>query len=947
MRFCGACSAALAPAVSRRRDGELRLLTIVFCDLVGSTERSTQLDPEDLRNLIRHYQQACHDAVERLGGRIVNFIGDGVLAAFGAPLAREDSTRRAVDAALDMVAATSQLTWPDGHSLAARAAVHTGSVVVSQMGSGVARVELDLTGEAANTAARLQGRAPPGGVLISAAAAQAVWGHFTLEPVGELDLKGLAEPLSAYEVRGHTGAVDRLSARVVTGLAPFVGRAHELEVVVERAVEADAGSPQTVVIVGEAGIGKSRLLREAQGRSPLAGARTIVLRGEQDRTSTPFGPFLSLLDQLADEPPAAIDAPVELVEVFEPNTGGETADQRRRRTIAILQDWICEQAHHQLVALVVEDLHWVDPSTLEVISALQEVTAEVRLAVLATARPTWVSTWPPSADVTIVTLDPLDQDAIGGLLASLGVQDLAPVRRLVDRAEGVPLYLEEIAGLAGRGEAVDPDQVPLTIAELLSARLEATGDSGLASDCSVLGTDIDSNVAATVLELDHDQLRARLDQLVAGGIMRHHEGRGYGFRHGLLRDAAYSMLLRSDRTRLHAAAAEALDQLDPDSRREEIARHWEGAGRSREATAAWQRAGELATDRSAFVEAGSYYEAARRTLLMLPDGPDRLSQELLLLLHATTISFRLSGGAAPETLALNAQLEQLSDQARSATDIAPGVRLMVISTMHLYYSAKPDYRRAAELNPDLEPFITRGGIAAALAVWMRGTTRVMMGDDARAEADLLYALEIYDPTRKQIGQPDLAVVSAALLAVLATGRGQSERADEWLRAAFDYLALHDDPFHRGWLTLTAAKVMARRGDRALALTFADEALEVALAHGFEQIEPQARGLQAWASSLQPNHDLFETLLTVLRDMATSGSRSDSSMQLLLLTQSLAAAGRRAEAEDAYASLLAFCEETSEWMYRREITALGEQLGAQGPAPDPAPPPDPTPTMQPS
>ncbi len=446
MQFCGSCSAALAPVPSRHRDGELRLLTIVFCDLVGSTERSTELDPEDLRNLIRRYQQACDDAVDRLGGRIVNFIGDGVLASFGAPLAREDSTRRAVDAALDMVTATGQLTWPDGHPLAARAAVHTGSVVVSQMGSGAAHVGLDLTGEAANTAARLQDRAAPGGVLISAAAAQAVWGHFTLEPVGELDLKGLPEPLSAYEVRGHTGAVDRLSARVVTGLAPFVGRGHELEAVVERAVAADAGSPQTVVIVGEAGIGKSRLLREAQGRSPLADARTIVLRGEQDRTSTPFGPFISLLDHLADEP-RAITPPVELVEVFEPNTGGETADQRRRRTITILQDWICEQARHQLVALVVEDLHWVDPSTLEVIAALQETDADARLAVLATARPTWVSTWPPSADVTIVNLDPLDDDAIASLLASLGVQNLAPVRRLVDRAEGVPLYLEEIASL--------------------------------------------------------------------------------------------------------------------------------------------------------------------------------------------------------------------------------------------------------------------------------------------------------------------------------------------------------------------------------------------------------------------------------------------------------------------------------------------------------------------
>ena len=927
MAFCGSCSAALTPATGRRHDGELRLLTIVFCDLVGSTERSTQLDPEDLRDLIRRYQHTCHDAVEHVGGRIVNFIGDGVLAAFGAPLAREDSTRRAVDAALDMVAATGQLTWPDGYPLAARAAVHTGSVVVSQMGRGRASVELDLTGEAANTAARLQGQARPGGVIVSAAAAQAVWGHFRLEPVGEFVLKGLSEPMAAYEVLGHTGAVDRLSAHVVTGLAPFVGRRPELDQVIDRAEAAAAGSTQTVVIVGEAGIGKSRLLREARGRSPLAEARTIVLRGEQDRTSTPFGPFISLLDHLADEGGTEPSAPSTLAEVLGSNSGGETADQRRRRTISVLCDWIDTQAQHQLVALVIEDLHWVDPSTLEVIAALQESEAGARLAVLATARPTWVSTWPSSPHTTIVALEPLDDDAITGLLESLGLEDLAPVRRLVDRAEGVPLYLEEIAALARRGEALHPGQVPLTIAELLSARLEATGDSGLASDCSVLGTDIDSDVAATVLELEPDELRARLNELVEGGIMRHHEGRGYGFRHGLLRDAAYSMLLRSDRTRLHTTAAETLDRLHPDARREEVARHWESAGRPREATAAWQRAGELATDRSAFVEAGSYYDAARRTLMLLPDGPDRLGQELLLLLHATTISFRLSGGGAPQTVALNAQLEQLSDQARADADIDPGLRLMVISAMHLYYSAKPDYLRAAALAPDLDPYIARGGISGALAIWMRGMTRVMLGDDDRAEADLLYALEIYDPARKQFGQPDIAVVAAALLASVATGRGQADRADEWLRAAFDFLALNDDPFHRGWLNMTAAKVMARRGDRALALTFATEARDVALAHGFEQIEPQARGIQAWASATVPDHDLFEVLLTVLHDMATSGSRSDSSLQLLLLTQSLHDAGRQDEAADAYASLMAFCDETGEWMYRREITALGDQVAA--------------------
>ena len=613
MQFCGSCSAALAAVANRHRDGELRLLTIVFCDLVGSTERSTRARPRRPTQphpplsaglprrgrAPRRSHRQLHR--RRRPGRLRHALGPrGLHPACGRCRPGHGGGHRPTHLARRPSAGRPRRRahrfgrgQPDGQR----------SRPLSSWTS---------PGEAANTAARLQSQAAPGGVLISAAAAQAVWGHFTLEPVGELDLKGLPEPLSAYEVRGHTGAVDRLSARVVTGLAPFVGRDHELEAVVERAVAADAGSPQTVVIVGEAGIGKSRLLREAQGRwhpwpapapSSCAASRTAPARPSVPSSRcwttwptsrAPPSPRQWSWSRCSNPTPAA-----------RPPTSAAVAPSPSSRTGSASRPAISWWPWWWRTSTGSTRRRWRSspPS--------RRPTADARLAVLATARPTWLSTWPPSADVTIVTLDPLDDDAIGDLLASLGVPDLARVRRLVDRAEGVPLYLEEIAGLAGRGEAVDPGQVPLTIAELLSARLEATGDSGLASDCSVLGTDIDSNVAATVLELDHDQLCARLDELVAGGIMRHHEGRGYGFRHGLLRDAAYSMLLRSDRTRLHAAAAEALDQLDPDGRREEIARHWEGAGRPREATVAWQRAGELATDRSAFVEAGSYYEAAR------------------------------------------------------------------------------------------------------------------------------------------------------------------------------------------------------------------------------------------------------------------------------------------------------------------------------------------------
>jgi class 3 adenylate cyclase len=934
MRFCGSCSAPLEPELAPRHDGELRLLTIVFCDLVGSTGRSTRLDPEDLRDAIRRYQDACYEAVEHLGGRIVNYLGDGVLAAFGAPMAREDSARRAVDAALDMVAATGTLLAPDGQPLAARAGVHTGTVVVGLMGRGSAAVALDIIGEAANTAARLQVHAPPGGVTISAAVAQAVSGHFELRSVGELTLAGLDGPVSAFDVLGRTGAVDRLSARAVTGLAPFVGRESELAQLVDSAGAAAQGSPRTVVVVGEAGIGKSRLVREARHLPPLEGALTILLRGDQDRSRTPFAPVASMIERVREHPATEPPVPSELPDLLGPSPGGEMADQRRKRTIAFLRDWIAEQARTQLVAVVVEDLQWIDPSTLEVIAALHDIPADSKLMVLATARPTWVSTWPPSDRLTVLPLEPLGEGAIGDLLSSLGVEELAPVRRLIDRAEGVPLYLEEIAALAARGEGIEGEQLPITIAELLSARLEAAGDRELASDCSVLGLGVEPAIAATMLSIDQDELTTRLDRLVEGGIMRHRRGWGYTFRHGLLRDAAYNMLLRSDRNRLHVAAAETLEAFDRDGRCEEIARHWERADRPSLACAAWEHAGELAMRRNAFVEAGAFYESARRALRQLPDGPDRLTRELTVVLHATTISFRLSGGGAPATVALSEELEQIQAHARADTGLDPATRLMVLATMHLHYSSRPAYDRAAETAAELEPFIAMEGIVAALAVWLRANTRLMRGEDEGAEADFTRALELYDPHRKPFGQADIAVVSAASLAGVATGRGQMELADQWLKTAFDYLALHDEPFHRGWLTLHAAKLKTRRNLRPAALAYATEAHDLALAHGFEQIEPQARGIRAWASTSQPDDEVFATLRAAIDDMAASGSRSDSSLQWLLLARSLHEVGRAAEAEDAFRSLLAFCEETGEWIYRSEITTLGLRLGDVGSTPPP-------------
>lgn len=926
MRFCGECGSALDVAPGSRHDGELRLLSIVFCDLVGSTQWSTQLDPEDLRNMMRRYHRACSEAVNALGGRVIQFVGDGVLATFGAPPVLEDSTRRAVEAALEMVSVTAHLDAPDGRPLAARAAVHTGFVVLSQMGGGGA-VRLDLIGEAANAAARLQGYAPIGGVLVSDAVAQAVAGRFELRPVGDLELRGIDIPMAAYEVLGRTTAVDALSARAVAGLSPFIGREIERDLLLRRCLDADLGQPQIAVVVGEAGIGKSRLVREVRHAPQLENARTLVLRGEQDRASTPFGPFVTLVNSPAVDAPSV---PEGLVELLGAPTAPESADRRRARTIEALHRWITGLAQSDLLLLLVEDLHWVDPSTIEVITSLHLQSSDARLAVLATARPPWSSPWSEIDGLTVLPLDRLDDGAISALLDALGVADLAPIRQLVGRAEGVPLYLEEIAALATRETSLAAGQVPITIAELMSSRLETTGDGALASDCSVLGRDIDLDVAARVLAIDVAELQRRLEHFVRCGIMRNrHGGRGYSFRHGLLRDAAYSMLLRSDRHRLHAAAARVLAELDEDARSEEVAHHLEAAGDLELAWRAWERAAAYAAGRNAFVEAGAFYASALETLQALPDTPERVVNELLVAMAATTVSYRVNGGGAPETVALSALSERLASAAIAGRELDRNVRLGLLITMHAYYFSRPDYARAADLAGELEALRESGGTGAVFATWIAGMFALMTGDNDAAERGFLACLEAYEPRRRQLGQPDVGVVSAAYLAHVAVARGDDRAADDWLRSAFDYLALHDEPFHRAWLTLCAAKVHARRGDRGPTAALAGEAHDLSVTYGFEQVEPQARALVAWASSGEPDDEVFEALRAAVRDMEASGSRADCSLELLLLARSLLEAGRIEEARSAHRGLVDYCETTSEWVYRREIAELGRSLTDAG------------------
>ncbi|MDH4143989.1 MAG: AAA family ATPase, partial [Acidimicrobiia bacterium] len=640
-------------------DGHLRRLTIVFCDLVGSTELSARLDPEDLRDTIRRYQSVCHEVIDQAGGRICNYLGDGILAYFGAPVPLEDAGRRAVDAALAMVAATGRLTTGDGYPLAARASLHTGPVVLSSMGSGDAGLDLDVIGEAVNLAARLESHAEAGSIVISEVTARLVAGFFDIEEIGPLSLKGVAEPMSAYRVTGQTGIVSRLDARAVCGLSPFVGRRAELEALVEHCADPGADTGKAVLVTGESGVGKSRLVRELLHAPALQTAATLFLQAQPELSATPFAPLRHSIaagagDIDALHPPAAI---TDLLAAE--GTGRrlfETAERRRARIVTEVVDWLREEAARRPVVVVADDLQWFDASTMELVDELvSSGLAAVGPSVVATARPGTEPSW-PKPSMFRVDLQPLDDTAATDLVGAVSPAARTEVAEILARAEGIPLYLEEIAAAVDRTEPGD-HALPATIAELLSARLDVGGEGTLVRNCSVIGRRLPLDLLAEVFGIESDALDTRLGRLVSSGVLRVDGDGTYAFRHLLLQEAAYDSLLRSDRRRLHTAVADALDPRseggavsDAAGPPETLARHLEAAELYDRAWRAWRDAADHATARGASIEALQAYDAGLRTLARTTTDDSRLRREVRLTLAAAHASFRVNGAGSVDTV---------------------------------------------------------------------------------------------------------------------------------------------------------------------------------------------------------------------------------------------------------------------------------------------------------
>jgi class 3 adenylate cyclase/DNA-binding winged helix-turn-helix (wHTH) protein/tetratricopeptide (TPR) repeat protein len=824
---------------SCRRTGEAerRQITVLFCDLAGSTALSSRLDPEDLRDVLAAYQRRVAGVVGRWAGCVANRMGDGVLAYFGHPEAHEDDAERATRAGLELVDAVGGLEPRDGSPLRVRVGIATGPVVIGDVaGSGDGR-ERVAVGETPNLAARLQAVAEPGAVVVSSSTRRLVAGLFDFADLGAREAEGSAAPVRAWRALGPSRAADRFEARHAGARpTPLVGREEELALLLGRWGRALGGEGQAVLLAGEPGIGKSRLVRALRDRLGGTAHVSLSCQCSPHHTDTALRPVVGQLERAAGLLPGeAAGAKLAKLEsllgqadvdvaaaapLFADLLGVQdcgryppldlTPRRRREELFRALLDQLAGLAAKRPVLQVFEDVHWSDPTTAELLGLVVERVRDLPVLVLATSRPGSAPPWAGHAHATLLTVGRLGGREAAAMVDRVAGRRLPAglVAQIAAKADGVPLFVEELAraalertGPAPAGPAGAPPPapaVPATLQDSLMARLDrAPAAREVAQVAAVIGREFRHDLLAAVARVTGDRLEDALARLADAGLVFR---RGvppavrYAFKHALVRDAAYGTLLKGKRRELHARVARALEERFPGTAEKEpelLAHHCARAGLADRAATYHLLAGQRAIARSALAEAVSQLGAGLYALSGIPDGPGRRRRELDLQLALATALIAAKGYAAAETGRTLARARGLCRE-----EDGPHQLFAVLNGQVLLHSQRGEPRATHEVAAEmLERARREGGDPAllvpahramGLASWHLGRFGAMRehaervlalcGPEGHRSAAWLY------PADLRIGA--LAHLCVALF-VLGHPDQASARVREMLRAARD------------------------------------------------------------------------------------------------------------------------------------------------------------------
>ena len=874
-------------------DGERRQLTVMFCDLVGSTALSEKLDPEELHHMIRTYQHTCAAIITRYESHIAQYLGDGLLVYFGYPAAHEDDARRAVQSGLEILDQLPGLQL--AHPLQARIGIHTGHVVVGEVGGGEKTEHLAL-GDTPNIAARVQGKAEPNTVAISAATYRLVQGFFICQDLGSQHLKGLSYPLTLYHVQGEGDAQNRFDVSLQKGLTPLVGREEETELLQRRWERAKAGAGQVVLLSGEAGIGKSRLVQVLRERSADEAQFSVVWRCSPFYQNSALYPVIDRFQRLCQfTPEDSADAKLQKLTAFLTPTGIDNQEtialfatlfslplpddrpaillnphKLKEKTLQALVTWLQQTAAAQPVCLEIEDLHWADPSTLELLGLIIDHAPTLRLLVLLTFRPEFTPPWPAQAHMLSLQLSRMTQHDIHTMVEQVAGKQLPPelLGQLVTSTDGVPLYIEEMtknlleSGLLTETDGhyavigtLPPLAIPASLQDSFASRLDRLAPvRELAQIGAVLGREFSYGLLQAVSQIDERTLQEGLSQLETAEILYR---RGvppdatYFFKHALLQEAAYQSILKSKRQRWHMQTAQRLETSFPEIlavHPELVGHHFTEASLHEQAIPYWQHAGERAAQRSAYTEARRHLTTGLHCLKALPETPERDAQELSLLVTLGVPLVATQGYGVPEVEQLYSRARALCEQMGETPQLLP-----VLHGLRVFYLIRGELKTALALSLRILRLADRDQAFLQVAHGVVAETHFYLANGKEAEQHLSAGTRLYVPEQHRSGGflwLDTGVACLMYDAIAKWWRGFSDQA---LRQCADGMRLAHALDHENTLAFAlclATWLHALRRDIPACQAAATEAIALATEHGLPNWLYYATIFRGWTLAME-------------------------------------------------------------------------------------------------
>lgn len=881
-------------------NAERRQLTVMFCDLADSTELSQRLDPEDLREVNRGYQDACKRAIERYEGYVARYMGDGVLAYFGYPQAHEDDAERAIHAGLRVVDAMTGLNETVGHgqsiALRVRVGIATGPVVVGDLIGEGASQESAVVGETPNLAARLQALACEDSVVIGPGTRDLAGKRFEYDDLGTRQLKGIAEPVRAWRVIAPTSAESRFEVAHGTGLTPLVGREHEIGLLLDRWARAKEGDGQIVLLSGEVGIGKSRITEVLREHTTTDSPVLLRYQCSPYYTNSALRPVIEQLGRAAqivaeDTSEAKLDKLEALLIEVTPDVqavapllaallsipSGDryaplemTPERQKEATLKALAGQMAGLSRHHPVLLIFEDVHWADPTSLELLKLVIERGQDLPILVVITFRPEFSPPWKGYTHVTSLTLNRFNRSLAAKMVEKVAVGKRFPeeiFEKIVSRTDGVPLFVEELtkaileSGLVTESPteyvlsgSLSEITIPATLHDSLMARLDRLGAvKDVAQTASAIGREFDYDLLAAVSQLSTDELAVALDSLVnADLVYRRGPSRSerFSFRHALIQDAAHASLLKSKRRKIHARIAEALEKNFPErviAAPELLAHHWTQARRHELAIPYWEKAGQLAIDCYANKEAAGHLKKALELCQDLPDGPARRQRELQLLVSlglALQVSLGHPDPQVGETYRRAYTLCRELQDTRHLTAVLHGLRQ--------FHMTRGELRTALEVSEELLDFGEKLDSNAYRLEGHRalGCQLYWLGELGTARTHLENAIELQKVVTRgdHVGQYDSDPVQTALgyLAQTLWSLGLPEQAHWRSEQALALARSGLNSYHIIEALRWDAELWLLRRDGQRTHDRAKEALNLANEHGFPFYQGFAKYLLGWA-----------------------------------------------------------------------------------------------------